>query len=199
MRPMVLPSMPPRHSKAALERVDVEQGLGGVLIPAAAGVDDRHRPLDAIHQRRGLRRHPRLVGTHDDHVDVRAERPDAVLERLPLDLRRYGRVPDLARADSQEMTGVVERQERPRGRLGEVQHRPLVGQQRLQRAGAEPGLRVLPQAGGQGAEVVEQGAIELPRIEDVKKGDVALAQTSDSPSRAVAPLYQTVIVDAIGR
>ena len=163
--------------EAALQGVDVEQRLGRVLILAAAGIDDRDRSLDAVHQRRGLGRHPRFTGAHDDHVDVRAEGADAVFEALALDLRRGRRIANLARAHPQEVTGIVERKEGPRGGLGEVEHRPLVGQQRLQRASAEPGFRVLAQPGGQGTELVEQGPVELPRIEDVER---AIHQTCSS-------------------
>ena len=118
--------------EASLERVDVQQRLGGMLVLAAARIDDRNRPPDPIHQRRGLRRHPCFTGAHDDDVDVGAERPDAVLEALALDLRRRGRIPDLARADPEQVAGVVEGEKRPGGRLGEVEHRPLVRKQRLQ-------------------------------------------------------------------
>ena len=45
--------------EAALQRVDVEQRLGRVLVLAAAGVDDRHGPRNAVHQlRRRARRNP---------------------------------------------------------------------------------------------------------------------------------------------
>ena len=162
--------------EAAFQGVDVEQRLGGVLILAAAGVDDRNRPFDAIHQCRGLGRHPRTLSPHDDHIDIRAESADAVFERLSLDLRGDRRIPDLAGSNPQEMTGVVEGEECARGRLGEVEHRSLVGKQRLQRTGAEPGFRVLPKPGGQGAEIVEQGAVELPRVEDMEEAVLALAQ-----------------------
>ena len=37
-----------------------------------------------------------------------------------------------------------------------------------------------PQTGGEGAEVVEQGAVELPGVEDMEEAIVALAQPSFS-------------------
>ena len=46
--------------EAALQRIDVEQRLGRMMVLAAAGVDDRDRPLDTVHQRRGLGRRPPL-------------------------------------------------------------------------------------------------------------------------------------------
>ena len=50
---------------------------------------------------------------------------------------------------------------------------------------------MLPKPGGQSAEIVEQGAVELPRVEDVKEACVALAQPLVLRPPARAPLYQT--------
>jgi len=54
------------------------------------------------------------------------------------------------------------------------------------------------QPGGQGTEVVEQGPVELPGIEDVEETTMTLAQSCGSGS-VTAPLYQSARPDAMLR
>src|SRR5690606_41843861 len=69
-----------------------------------------NRPRNRIHEPRGLRGTARFARAHDDHVDIRAEGADTVLEALALHLRRRRRVADLARPDtrSEEHTSEVQ-------------------------------------------------------------------------------------------
>src|SRR5690606_6373644 len=94
---------------------------------------------------------------------------DAVLEALTLDLGRRRRVADLARADSEDVARVVERQKRPGGRLREVEHCAPRRQQVLQEQLAGARLRDAPHVRRELAQLVEQAALERSRIDDVEQ------------------------------
>ncbi len=77
---------PVERPDLALDRVEVEQGLGGVLVLAVAGVDDRGVGVAGGH----LARPDGGVADDEDVRRVGVEGDDGVLERLPLLHARAG-------------------------------------------------------------------------------------------------------------
>lgn len=103
-----------RLREAAVEGVDVEQGLGGVLILAGAGVDDGDRPRHGVEQGGHVLGEAFHGVTHDDGVEVLAEGADGVVFGLALDLGGGGAVADGAIAHADDLAGGGEREERSR-------------------------------------------------------------------------------------
>ena len=133
--------------EAALQRVNIQQRLGRVLILTRPGIQNRHRPL-AIgqHPCHPLRKATDLA-SHDDHVKVGAEGTNGVLLRFALELARYATVPNFGHLEAKDLAGRAKRQERPGARLRKVDHRPLMAQRTPEkirpvlRLGHEPDLR----------------------------------------------------------
>src|SRR3990170_2888686 len=60
---------------------------------------------------------------HDDNIEVRTEHANGIKNRLALNLRRDGRIPDLVDAHSQDLARGGEGEEGARGYLCKVEHR----------------------------------------------------------------------------
>ncbi len=128
-----------------------------------------HRAGDAVHQRRSARGVTRLGRPHHDDVNVRAEGADAVVEALALHFRGRCRIADLAGANAEDVAGVVEGQERAGGGLREVEHRPHLRGELLQRHGALGRLGNAAHVRRQQAELVEQRPVEAAGVDDVEE------------------------------
>ena len=158
--------------------------MGWASFPLPA-LMDRHRAADAIHEIGRVLRESLAPGAHDDDVDVGAESAQAVFETLALELRGGRGIANLGGPDSEEMAGVLEREVGSRGGLGEVEHRPLVGEQGLQRPGAQAGFGKLADVRGEGAQLIEPRPVELPRVENVKQRRVPNCSRLESPVTAL--------------
>src|SRR5690606_31163791 len=73
------------------------------------------------------------------------------------------------RTDAEDMARVVERQERPRRRLREIEHRAPSRQQVLQIERPFAGLRDAPDPSRELAEIVEQATVENPGVDHVEQ------------------------------
>ncbi len=71
-------------SKLALQRIDVEQGLGRVLVGSGAAVQDRHRAFGLVQHPGSLLGKSGLGVPSDDQVHVACEGADGVLGRFAL-------------------------------------------------------------------------------------------------------------------
>ena len=105
---------PVERPDLALDGVEVEQGLGGVLVLAVAGVDDGGVGEAGGH----LARADGGVADHQDVRRVRVERDDRVLEGLPLLHARAGAL-DVHDVGGEALAGQLERGRGARGGLEE--------------------------------------------------------------------------------
>ena len=147
--------------EAAVEGVDVEEGLRGVLVLAGAGVDDGDGPLHAVEQGGHMLGEAFHGVTHDDGVEILAEGADGVVFGLALDLGGGGAVADRAIAHADDLAGGGEREEGSRRGLDEVEHGPAVAQQSGQIVAALPGAADGADHVGELAKLVNGGPVEL--------------------------------------
>ena len=153
--------------EGTLERVDVKQRLGWMLVLAGTGIDDRDRTIRVRELPRHLLGESLLGAAHDDHVDIGGERADRIRLRLALRLGTRALVADGARREAEDLAGIQVREERTGARLGEVEHRPLVGQQRLEVERAFLRLRHETDAVRERRETLKQTPVELLRDQRV--------------------------------
>ena len=175
--------------KRALQCINIQECLRRMFIRTRSGVDDGDAPLVQVRQV------IHLIGTtfgqagenasHDNNVEVTAERPNGIEPRLALGFRRDGRVANFVAGDAQDLAGSHEREERSGAGLREVEHGPFVPQQVQQKDGPFSRFGNNADHIGDAGELIEQISIKLIGENDMLQPVLALEVWQFQPDRTL--------------